>query len=218
MVGFTHFQPFKQLVQRRGVFVAVLPHIRRTQHLHDHREVLLVGRRFVFQIENESQQEHRCSRVPKGIVGLTAFRRGAFEQVGHKPLHIVVVPQVHKRVVAVAFLHVQKIQHPHLIALLPQQVSRTAQQFALRVQHGKARVGLAQIRFRIKPCFACAAAADHDRVEVAAVLSSVQTHPYILREDLVVLRCSRPVFSVDGSSRAPFCRTVFLASAVITAG
>ena len=203
MVRLSHFQPFKKLIQRRGVFVAVLPHIRRTQHLHDHRKVLLVGRRFVFQIENERQQKHRCCRIPKGIVGLTAFRRGAFEQIGYKPLHIVVVPQVHKRVVAVAFLHVQKIQHTHRIALLPQQMSRTAQQLALRVQHGKARVGLAQIRFCVKSRFACAAAADNDRIEVAAVLSPVQSHPDILREDLVVLRCSRPVFSVDGSSRAP---------------
>ena len=143
MVRLPHFQPFKQFVQRRGVFVAVLPHIRRTQHLHDHRKVLLVGRRFVFQIEDQRQQEHRCGGVPKRIVGLTAFRRGAFEQVGYKSLHIVIVPQVDKRIVAMAFLHVQKIQHTHLIALLPQQVSRAAQQLALRVQHGKARVGLA---------------------------------------------------------------------------
>ena len=218
MVGFPHFQPLKQLVQRRSVFVAVLPHICRTQHLHDHRKVLLVGRRFVFQIENESQQEHRCGRVPKGIVGLAAFWRGAFEQIGHKPLHIVVVPQVDKRVVAVAFLHIQKIQHPHLIALLSQQVSRAAQQLALRVEYGKARVGLTQIRFGVKSRFACAAAADNDRVEVAAVFSSVQSHPDILREDLVVLRRSRSVFSVDGSGRAPLGRTVFLATAVIAAG
>ena len=105
-VGLPHFQPFKQLVQRRGAFVAVLPHIRRTQHFHDHWKVLLVGWRFVFQIEDQRQQEHRRGGVPKGIVGLAAFRRGAFEQIGHKPLHIVVVPQVNKRVVAVAFLHV----------------------------------------------------------------------------------------------------------------
>ena len=156
--------------------------------------------------------------IPKGIVGLTAFRRGAFEQVGHKPLHIVVVPQVDKRIVAVAFLHIQKIQHPHLIALLPQQMPRTAQQLAFRVEHGKARVGLTQIRFGVKPRLACAAAADHDRVEIAAVLSSVQSHTDILREDLVVLRCSCPIFSVDGSSRAPLGRTVFLAAAVIAAG
>ena len=218
MVRLPHFQPFKQLVQRRSVFVAVLPHIRRTQHLHDHRKILFVGRRFILQVENERQEQHTCRCVPKRVVGLAAFWRGAFEQIGHKPLHIVVVPQVDKRVVAVAFLHIQKIQHPHLIALLPQQMSRTAQQLAFRVEHGKARVGLTQIRFGVKSRFACAAAADNERVEVAAVLSSVQSHTDILREDLVVLRRSRPVFSVDGSSRAPLGRTVFLAAAVIAAG
>ena len=218
MVGLPHFQPFKQLVQRRGVFVAVLPHIRRTQHFHDHWKVLLVGWRFVFQIEDQRQQEHRRGGVPKGIVGLAAFRRGAFEQIGHKPLHIVVVPQVDKRVVAMALLHVQKIQHTHLITLLPEQMPRAAQQLALRVQHGKARVGLTQIRLCVKPRLACATAADHDRIEVAAVLPSVQTHTDILREDLVVLRCGCPVFSVDSSGRTPLGRTVFLAPAVIAAG
>ena len=217
MVGLPHFQPLKQLVQRRSVFVTVLPHIRRTQHLHDHREILLVGRRFIFQIENERQQEHRCGGVPKWIVGLTAFRRGAFEQVGHKPLHIIVVPQVDKRIVAVAFFHVQKIQHPYLIALLPQQVSRASQQLTLRVQHGKARVCLTQIRLCEKPRLACTAAADHDRIEIAAVLSPVQSHTDILCEDLVVLRSGCPVFSVDGSGRTPLGRTVFLATAVIAA-
>ena len=64
----------------------------------------------------------------------------------------------------------------------------------------------------------CAAAADNDRIEVAAVLSPVQPHPDILREDLVVLRLGCPVFSVDGSGRAPLGRTVFLATAVIAAG
>ena len=106
MVGVAHFEPFKEFVQRRGVFVHILPDISGTQLFHNHRKVLLVGRRFVFQIEDQRQQEHRRGGVPKGIVGLAAFRRGAFEQIGHKPLHIVVVPQVNKRVVAVAFLHV----------------------------------------------------------------------------------------------------------------
>ena len=102
MVGIPHFQPFKQLVQRRGAFVAVLPHIRRTQHFHDHWKVLLVGWRFVFQIEDQRQQEHRRGGVPKGIVGLAAFRRGAFEQIGHKPLHIAEkTPHIHATIVPI---------------------------------------------------------------------------------------------------------------------
>ena len=117
-----------------------------------------------------------------------------------------------------AFLHIQKIQHTNLITLLPQQMPRTAQQLAFRVENGKARVGLTQIRFGVKSRFACAAAADNDRIEVAAVLSPVQSHTDILREDLVVLRLGCPVFSVDGSGRAPLGRAMFLAPAVIAAG
>ena len=43
--------------------------------------------------------------IPKRIVGLRAFRGGTLEKVSHKALNIVVVPEIDKRVVAMAFLH-----------------------------------------------------------------------------------------------------------------
>ena len=122
MVGVAHFQPFKEFIQRRGVFVHILSDISGTQHLHNHRKILFIGRRLVLQIENERQQQHTCRRVPKRVIGLTSFRRRTLEQVCYKPLHIVVVTEIHKRIVAMAFLHIQKIKHTHLIAFLFQQI------------------------------------------------------------------------------------------------
>ena len=133
MVGVAHFQSFKEFVQRRGVFVHIFSDISRTQHFHNHQKILFIGRRFIFQIENERQEQHTCRCVPKRVVGLTAFRRGAFEQVCNKPLHIVIVTEIHKRIVAMAFLHIQKIEHPHLIAFLFQQISRVPQHFPFAI-------------------------------------------------------------------------------------
>ena len=64
------------------------------------------------QIEDQGEKQHGRRRIPKGIVGFAVLWRGALEQVGHKPLYIVVVPEIHEGVVAMAALHIQEIQHP----------------------------------------------------------------------------------------------------------
>ena len=92
MIGLSHLKPFKQLVQRGLIAVVLLPHFTGAKHLHDHREVLLVLRRFVVQIEDQRKQQHGGRRIPKRILCLTSLWRGGFEQIGHKPLHIVIVP------------------------------------------------------------------------------------------------------------------------------
>ena len=72
------------------------------------------------QVEDQSQKQHACRRVPEGVLALAALRRGGLKEVGHKPLHVVVIPQVHKGVVTMAAVHIQKVQHPDLIPFLLQ--------------------------------------------------------------------------------------------------
>lgn len=50
MLGISTFQPLEQLVQGRHIFLVVLFHIPSTDHVHDHREVLLLRGRFVVEI------------------------------------------------------------------------------------------------------------------------------------------------------------------------
>ena len=170
------------------------------------------------QIEHQRQKKHGRRRVPKGIVGLAPLGCGTLKEIGHKALHIVIVPEINKGVIAMAALHVQQVQHPHLIALLLQQIAGIPRQLAFRIENDKAGVGLAEVGFGIKPRLARAAAAYHNGVQIAAVLSAVQPHADILREQLIGLRLLCPVFSVHGSGVAPFSRAVFLPAPVVASG
>ena len=116
MLRLPHFQTFKQFIQRGLIFVIVLMHFPRPQKFHYHREVLLFFRCLVFQIKDQRQKKHGRRRIPERIVALAPFRRGGFKQVGHKPLHIIVILQIDKGIVTIAFLHVDQIQHPDVIA------------------------------------------------------------------------------------------------------
>ena len=218
MIGASHFQTLKQLVQRGLIGVVVLAHLTGAQHFHDHGEVLLIGRRFMVQIEHQRQKQHRRCRVPKGIVGLAALGRRTLKKVCHKALHIVIIPEIDKGVITMAALHVQQIQHTHFIAFLLQQITRIPCQLSFRIEDNKAGVGLAEVGLGIKPCFARATAAHYHRVQIAAVLSAVQPDTDILCEQLVGLRLLCPVFLVHGFGVAPFSRAVFLSAPVVAAG
>ena len=55
MLRIPHFQPFKEDIQRGLVCLVVLPDFPGADHLHDHREVLLLRRGLVVQVEDERQ-------------------------------------------------------------------------------------------------------------------------------------------------------------------
>ena len=105
------------------------------------------------QIKYQRQQKHGRRRIPKGIVGLAALGRRTLKEVRHKPLHIVIVPEIHEGVITMAALHIQQIQHTHFIALLFQQITRIPCQFTF-VNHflGQNTQNHAYIRGRLKNC------------------------------------------------------------------
>ena len=122
-----------------------------------------------------------------------------------------------------AFLHVQQIQHPDIIARFLQQSSGIPQQLALRVKAHKGRppwrqARLIQAGLCVAAGLACAAAADHDRVQVAPVLSAVQPHADVLGEHLVRLRWLGTVFPVQPLRAAPLGGAVFHATPVVAPG
>lgn len=214
----THFQPVKQLVQGGLVGVIVLPHLAGTEHFHDHGEIFLILRRFVPQVKHQRHEEHTGRRIPEGVVRLAPFRGGGFEQVRHHLLHIVVGFQIGKGIVAVAFLHVQKIHHLDLITHPFQQAAAVAQQLALTVQNKKGRIALADVHFGIEAAFSRSAASHHQGVEVAAVFSAIQPHADMLGENAVFEQVPVPVFLIHGPRIAPFGGTVFFTSSVIAPG
>ena len=211
-----HFQPVKQLIQGGLVGIIVLPYLPGSEHLHNHGEILLVLRRFVPQIKHQRHEEHTGRRVPERVVGLAPFRGSGFEQVRHHLLYIIVGFQIGKGIIAVTFLHVQKVHHLDLIAHPFQQAAAVTKQFPLTVQNKKGRIALADVHFGIEAAFSRATAAHHQSVEVAAVLPAIQPHADVLGENAVFERVLVPVFLIHGPRIAPFGGTVFFASAVIT--
>ena len=70
MLWVYHFQTVKQLVQRAYIAVIVLSDFACTEQLHNHREILLVWRCFIFQIEHQSQKQHTRRRIPERVLRL----------------------------------------------------------------------------------------------------------------------------------------------------
>lgn len=68
------------------------------------------------EIEYESQKQHGRCLIPEGVLRLTAFRCGVFEEVGDKSLNVVIISQIHERVIAVASFHVDQVKNFDVIA------------------------------------------------------------------------------------------------------
>lgn len=117
-----------------------------------------------------------------------------------------------------AFLHTEQIQHLNFIAPHFQKGARHAKKFPLAVQTKIGRTGLQQIDEGIEPALAGTTAANHYCVQIAAVLSAIQTHANMLGEYLVRFRVLCLILLVDGGCAAPLGGAVFLAPAVIAPG
>ena len=125
------FQLVKQQVQRTFEIRVALPHLRRVDHLHDHREVLLAHRRSVLQIQNERLQERRLRTVPERVRVFRVLRRRVRHKVRDKPQRVAVSAQIGEGIVMAA--HIHKVQHRERDALLFKQPAHGAQNLALAV-------------------------------------------------------------------------------------
>ena len=218
MLRISHFKPVEQLVQGRLKLLVVLPHLCRSDHLHDHREVLFIGWGLIVEIEHQRQEQHLRRLIPKGVLGLAALWRGVLKQVRHQTLNVIVTAQVDKGVVTMAFLHVDEVDHLNVIAFGFEEISGIPEQFPLGVEAYQAGIGVHDIHFRKETGFARAAAAAAKNIQIAAVFSAVQTDGHILREYLVGRLFPVCVLLIDHARNAPFGRAVFLPSPVVAVG
>ena len=131
------FEDRKQIVQHTSLRLVFLVHVRRPQKLHDHREVLLLGWGFVFEVKDQRQEEHLRRRVPKGVVALTSLGGGGLKEIGHESLHIVVALDIFEGIVSVRAFHIDEIQHTHLISFGFEKSSRVPQKFPLGIKADK---------------------------------------------------------------------------------
>ena len=157
----------------------VLPDFTSTNHFHDHGEVLFILRCFIVEIEHKGKKQHRCCLIPERVLGLASLGGGVLEQVGDKPLNIVVGFQIHKGIVAVTFLHVDKVNDLYIMGL-GKVFSAVTQHFTFGVQHHIAAVGVHKVRLGIEPGFTGTGTAADKYIQVAPVFSAIHTNRHIL--------------------------------------
>ena len=215
VVGVPHGKALKQLVHRALVIRHILVHIGSAHHLHDHGKVLFFRRRFVVQIQHQRHQEHLRRLVPKRVGGLAVLGGGVLEQVGDKALNVIVVPQIHKWVVAKGRCHVNQIENFDPVALGFQQAACAAELLPLGVQHDKRTAALHEVGQTVEAGLAGAGTAHHNDVQIPHGASAIQPHGDVLGEQGIFFRVPAvPVFPVNGGGVAPFGGTMFLSAAI----
>ena len=63
-------------------------------------------------------QKHSCHVLPEVIGGFAVLWGGVLHDVGGKPLNVIVVPEIHKGIVAMALFHRDQVKHPDFILFL----------------------------------------------------------------------------------------------------
>ena len=204
MLRVSFLQSLKKLIENGLVFLVVLLYIAGSDHLHNHGEVLLIGRSLIMEIANKSLEQHGCRLIPERVLSLRAFGRCVFEEVGGQPLNIIIAADIHEWVVAMAFLHINEVKHFYLIALLLQQMAGIPEKLTLWVKHDERSIRIHNVGLGVEACFTCTGTAAYKYIQISAVLSSVQADGDILRQQLVFRLILVGIFLVDRTSRAPF--------------
>ena len=204
MLRVSFLQSLKKLIENGLVFLVVLLYIAGSDHLHNHGEVLLVGRSLIMEIADKGLEQHRCRLIPERVLCLRSFGCCILKEVCGKPLNIIIAADIHERVVAMAFLHINEVKDFYFIALLLQQMAGIPEQFTLWVKHNERSIRIHNVGLGVEACFTCTGTAAYQHIQVSAVLSSVQTNGDILRQQLVFRLILVGIFLVDRTSRAPF--------------
>ena len=164
VVGIRHLQFRKQFIKRRRSCVLLVLNRTGSEHFHYHCKVLFIFGCFIMKIKYKCKQKHWSRGIPKGVLWLTSFRSGTLKKVRHELLHIVVILQIDKRVIAMAFLHWNQIENTDFIAFAFKQLSGISENFALWVKNDKWCVALHKIRLAVKPCLTGSRTAAHKGV------------------------------------------------------
>ena len=163
----------------------ILTHLGGCDHLHDHGEVLLVGGRFVDQVEHKCLQQSGFGLRPKRVVFMRVRRRGVLDEVSNKLQNVLIALHIAERVVAERGGRVDQVKHTHLIALGKQERACLSQDLGFRVcdDHGAAR--LQHIRHGIGAGLASTTAADDQHVGVMLMLVAVHADLEVLGQQQV---------------------------------
>ena len=202
------FHRLKQQVQRRDVFVIILPDFSVFQHAHDHGKVLFILRRFLVQHEDDGLEQSCFGLRPEWVGLMTALGRGCLDQRIHQLQCVFFIPQVAKGVITVRLFQIHKIQHPDVIAPFFQVSARVGQDFHFRVRDHIIGIGLQDVGLHITASLGRAAAADDQHIQGAPVFVGIQPQPHMAGQDLILFLTE---LRIDLPGRAPHGRAMFLA-------
>ena len=210
VVGVAHLQILEQQVEVVDVVLVFFLDIRSLQHLHDRRKVALVLGRAVNEKQDQGFQQGRLRLLPEGVVVAGVLRRGVLDEIRHQPQHVVVSFDVLQGIVAPGLIHVDEIDHLHVVAEALHQLAGVPADLALRVGDDERGVALKHIGLGVEAGLARAGAADDQHVQVAAVRVAVQAEAHAVGQQNVFGRVAAGVFLVDLLCISPASRTVFL--------
>ena len=215
MLRVSFLQSLKKLIENRLILLVVLLYIAGSDHLHNHGKVLLIGRSLIMEIADKGLKQHGCRLIPERVLCLRTFGCCILKEVCGKPLNIIIAADIHERVVAMAFLHINEVKDFYFIALLLQQMAGIPEQFTLRVKHNERSIRIHNVGLGVEACFTCTGTAAYQHIQISAVLSSVQADGDILRQQLVFRLILVGIFLGDRTSRAPLGRSVLFSPSVI---
>ena len=212
-------QCFKQQVKRRLIIVIFFLCTAIFNHVENGFHVLIFNRRFVEQVEHERGVKRGFGFLPERIVCFRTLWSGVLDEIIDQLEHVRVLAYVAKRVVAVRFCRIDQVEHTQHIALLQEQVSNSAEHFALWISDDKAGICKHKIWLRKKSRLTAAGATDDDLQQVSAVQFAVHTHLQVLGQYDVFACILVAVLLIQLPDTAPRRGAVFFAgSGVLLSG
>ena len=218
VIRIAHGEVLKQIIQIALEILLFLAHLRCLKHLHDHAEVAFLFGGFMDEIQTQRLKQRRFGLLPERIIGVGILRRGIADQGRHQAQHIVIRSYVLQGIVAEGVVHVDQVDHLHIIAQLLHEIAGIPRQFSFWICNHKRSVSLKDVGFGIKARLACAGTADHQHIEVAPVLVAVQSQTEILRHQQIRGRFLRGIFLRDLLDVSPLRRAVLLQRTGAAAG
>ena len=220
MVWLFLLQGLKEQIQRTAVALVLLAHLGIFHHEQHGFKILFLRWGFAHEVEHQGGVQGNLGLLPEGVIAGGISWSGVLDEVVDELQHILLIPQIAERVVAIGLTGVDQVKHLHIVALLGQQMAGGAQNLTLGICDKKRTVGAQHTRQAEEPCLTGAGTAYHQNVQIAPVLVTVHADADAHGQDDISVRVAGVfILLAQRPGVAPLGAAVFLArSPVLTAG
>ena len=153
-------------------------------HIHQCGKILLTGRGFVHEIENQCGDQQHRRIIPKLITAAGGILGFGVVDNGERQLDGVLIGfEIGHRIVMALKMH--KVKHCHADTVHFHDSAEGACQLPFGVQKKIRANQLQRVGLHIKACLAAARSADYDNVEIMFMRVAVGAEAYILGQDVI---------------------------------